>query len=165
MRCFIAAWPDARARVALARLSDDVRRRIAHRRATRADDLHLTLAFIGDLDDDVAFDLAAAIATVHFEAINWLLNRLGFFEQAGVVWAGGERTIPLDELANRMRALLDNMRIAYDQRPLVPHVTLMRGVRDFAAETISPIEWRVASVALYRSAPPNQASRYARVMR
>ena len=165
MRCFIAAWPEARARVALARLSDDVRQRIAHRRATRADDLHLTLAFIGDLNDDAAFDLADAIATLRFEPIDWQIDTLGFFAQAGVVWAGGDRIRPLADLADHVRAWLAGMHIVYDQRPLAPHVTLLRGARNFATEKISPIEWRIESVALYRSAASELASRYSRVAR
>jgi 2'-5' RNA ligase len=128
-------------------------------------DLHLTLAFIGDLDDGAAFDLAAAIAMLHFDPINWQINKLGFFQLAGVVWAGSDRTTPLDDLAHCARALLDRTSIAYDQRPWAPHVTLLRGVQAFETEEIAAIEWRIASLGLYRSAPSAKASRYAPVMR
>jgi RNA 2',3'-cyclic 3'-phosphodiesterase len=165
MRCFVAAWPDEPTRLALASLSDDVRQRIEHRRITRADDLHLTLAFIGDLVDDVAFDLADAVATLRFKAFAWQLDALGFFKEAGVVWVGATNATvrPLADLADRVRALLNQMNVAYDCKPLVPHVTLLRGVKKFAAEKVAPILWRVESIALYRSAPARQASRYVRV--
>ncbi len=167
MRCFVAAWPDKPARVALASLSDNARQRIDHRRATRADDLHLTLAFIGDLADDLAFDLADAITNLRIEPIALQLDTLGFFGEAGVVWAGaaGETTKPLAALADRLRALLDETNVAYDRRPLAPHITLLRGVKTFTAEKIAPILWRVESIGLYRSAPARNASRYARVER
>jgi 2'-5' RNA ligase len=165
MRCFIAAWPDEPTRLALASLSDDVRQRVEHRRATHADDLHLTLAFIGDLGDDIAFDLADAVAKLRFTPFAWQLDTLGFFEEAGVVWVGSadETTKPLADLAGRVRALLDQMNVAYDPRPLAPHVTLLRGVKRFAAKRVAPILWRIDSITLYRSAPARQASRYLRV--
>jgi len=165
MRCFVAAWPDEPTRLALASLSNEVRQRIEHRRATRADDLHLTLAFIGDLAEEVAFDLADSVAKLRFKPSAWQLDTLGFFEEAGVVWVGAaDKTMgPLAELAERTRALLDQMNVAYDRRPLAPHVTLLRGVKRFAAEKVVPIPWRIESIALYRSAPARQASRYVRV--
>ena len=169
MRCFVAAWPDAPARVALASLSDELRQRIEYQRATRADDLHLTLAFIGNLDDDVAFDLAGAITKLRFEPIAWQLNTLGFFEEAGVLWAGAAlQTSPLlTRLATRVRALLDAAGVTYDRKPLAPHITLLRGVKSFSTEKIDPICWRIESVALYRSAPAldSSRSRYACVKR
>ena len=167
MRCFIAAWPDAPTRLALASLSDQLRQRIEHRRATRADDLHLTLAFIGELSNDVAFDLADAIATLRFEPFTLKLDTLGFFEEARVVWSGAtdQTTKPLATLADRVRARLDQISVAYDRRPLAPHITLLRGVKNFTAEKLAPILWRIDSIALYRSAPAQHASRYARVER
>jgi 2'-5' RNA ligase len=166
MRCFIAAWPYEVTRLALASLSDDVRRRIEHRRATRVDDLHLTLAFVGDIADDVALDLADAVAKLRFKPFAWQLDTLGFFEQARVVWVGATdaTTKMLADLADRVHALLDEMNIAYDRRPLAPHVTLLRGVKRFDVETVAPILWYVDSIALYRSSPTLQASRYLRVV-
>lgn len=167
MRCFIAAWPDEPTRIALSSLSDDVRQRVEHRRVSRADDLHLTLVFIGALAEDVAFDLSDAITKLRFEPFAWQLDTLGLFKEAGVVWIGAtsDTTKPLADLAGRVRALLDQMSVAYDPRPLAPHVTLLRGVKSFAAERVAPIRWRIDSIALYRSDTARQASRYVRVAR
>ena len=88
MRCFIAAWPDEPTRLALSSASDDVRQRVEHRRVSRLDDLHLTLAFIGELADNVALDLSDAIAKLRFKPFTWQLDTLGFFKDAGVVWIG-----------------------------------------------------------------------------
>ena len=167
MRCFIAAWPDPPTRIALAAVAQDVRQRVACGRATRIDDLHLTLAFVGNLSDEKAFAVADAVATVRFRPFIWRLDTLGFFGQAGVVWVGSARkpVKPLAALAGHARAVLDELAVDYDRRPLVPHVTLLRGVRRFEVERVPPIVWRVDSIALYRSAPIGHAVRYARVMR
>lgn len=166
MRCFIAAWPDAPTHLALAALSEDVRQRIAHRRATCVEDLHLTLAFIGDLADDDARAVAQAVASMQLKTFDWPLNRLGFFAQAGVLWAGAgdEASGPLLELGDRARRLLDQMAVDFDRRALTPHVTLLRGVKQFDAEEIAPpILWRVDAVALYRSGGDRSGARYSRV--
>ena len=166
MRCFIAAWPDEPTRIALASVSDHVRQRIEHRRVSRPDDLHLTLAFIGDLAEDVALDLSDTIAKLRFTPFAWQLDTLGFFKEAGVVWLGAAgETTKLVDLSDRVRALLDQMNITYDRRPLAPHITLLRGVRSFAAEKVAPILWSINSLAVYRSDPAHQASRYMRIER
>lgn len=170
MRCFVAAWPDESAHLALAGLSEDIRRRIEHRRVTHVDDLHLTLAFIGDLSGDDAFAVAQAAARLRFKPFEWELDTLGFFEQAGVVWAGAdirnETGKPLLKLADRLRRVLNQMNVEYDRRPLAPHVTLLRGVKRFDMKHIAPpIPWRIDSIALYRSAGDRSGSRYSRVLR
>lgn len=167
MRCFVAAWPDEPTRLALRSVSDDVQKRVEHRRVSAVDDLHLTLAFIGELADDVAYELSDAIANFRFMPFTWQLDTLGFFSDAGVVWIGAaaQAAKPLAELAGRVRALLDRVSVTYDRRPLAPHVTLLRGVRNFVSEKVVPIEWHIDSIALYRSSPARQASRYTRVER
>jgi len=165
MRCFIAAWPDESTRLALSSVSDDVRKRVKHRRVSRVEDLHLTLAFIGDIATDVALDLSDALKKLRFKPFTWRPDTLGFFRDAGVVWIGsvGEPAKPLAMLADRVRALLDDKSVAYDKRPLAPHITLLRGVDTFVAEKVSPIHWRVASIALYQSDPARRLSSYVRV--
>lgn len=167
MRCFLAAWPDAPTRLALGAVLDDVRLRIAHRRAARVEDLHLTLAFIGDLDDEDAKLIARTVALTPLKAFDLQLDRLGFFREAGVLWAGtGDAgSAPLLELGNRARGLLDQMNVDYDRRALKPHVTLLRGVRQFDCEKIlAPICWRLDAIALYRSGGDRSVARYSRVV-
>lgn len=166
MRCFIAAWPDPLTRVALAAVADDVQQRVAYRRATRIDDLHLTLAFIGKLDDEDGFAVADAISKIRFSPFTWRLDTLGFFGDAGIVWIGAARkpVKPLVALADRARSVLDGFDLDYDRRPLAPHVTLLRGVQRFHVERVAPITWGIDSIALYRSAAAGEAARYTRVV-
>jgi len=163
MRCFFAAWPSAATREALAALSADLARRVEHRRAVRPDDLHLTLAFIGELDDANAAALSRAADALLITPFDWQLDTIGFFGPAGVVWAGGEAITPLVELAERLRRSLDSLKVGYDARELVPHVTLLRGAPQFAPEPITPIVWRIDSVALYRSTGSRSESIYQQV--
>lgn len=163
MRCFFAAWPHVATRAALAVISADIARRVEHRCITRPDDLHLTLAFVGDLDNADAIALSQAANALRFKPFDWQLDRIGFFEAAGAVWAGGEMVTPLLELAEKLRHVLDELKVSYDSRPLVPHVTLLRGVERFEAELIRPLSWRIDSIALYRSSGSRSQSRYTKL--
>lgn len=152
-----------------------MQQRVKHRRATKAGDLHLTVAFIGDLADGTAITVAAAIAKMPVKPFDYRLDTLGFFEDAGVVWVGGDANVsgkPLDALAARVRRLLDRLMVDYDRRAFVPHVTLLRGASRSDAQrlnaSVPPITWTIDSIALYRSgggrAEANPGSRYARVL-
>ena len=167
MRCFVAAWPDESTRIALAVLLSDYRPRVEHQRATRVDDLHLTLAFIGSLADEPALAVADAVAALSFKSFMWQPDQLGWFRQAGVVWIGSDAASPdakpLLELAQSTRQVLESAGVAYDRRPLAPHVTLLHGVRHFESVRVAPINWRVDSIALWRSTGSRTGARYARV--
>ena len=167
MRCFVAAWPGQATRVALGALSDELRRQVKHRRATDIDNLHLTLAFIGSLPEAAAAAVADAVEELDFKPIKWRIDRLGFFRDAGVVWAGADRTsnAALTSLADRARRLLDELDVDYDRKPFAPHVTLLRGVDHFTSTSLgAPIDWRVDNVALYRSSGGRSGSKYSRVL-
>lgn len=168
MRCFLAAWPDAATRLALSAVLDDVGQRVEHRRATRVDDLHLTLAFMGELADNVTPAVAQAAEALDFRPFEWRMDLLGMFKPAGVVWMGAdaesETSLRLSDLATGLRQQLDRLSVSYDDRPLVPHVTLLHGAKQFTNERIAPVTWHIDSVALYRSTGSRSAARYERVL-
>jgi 2'-5' RNA ligase len=168
MRCFVALWPDTAARTRLDHLARQLQRRLTHCRRIDARDLHLTLAFIGELDAPRAGALAAQIARLGPQPVRWTLDATGAFDGARVLWAGGPPTPALHDLAVRVRSLLEGDAIAYDRKPFVPHVTLLRGLRrddaPMAAGTIEPpIDWQAEGPVLLHSARDASGSRYAEV--
>jgi 2'-5' RNA ligase len=165
MRCFLAAWPDAAARQRCGDLTESLRPHADHGRVMRPENLHLTLAFIGDLPDAMGANVAAACAALPPLACDWQLTEIGFFARPRVLWAGGPLTPALAEIASRARALLDATQVAYDRKPFVPHVTLLRDVRRFDGprEIAPPIEWPIREVALFRSGRDERGARYFRV--
>ena len=165
MRCFIAAWPNEAVRARCAALIAELRPHAEHGRVMRPQNLHLTFAFIGDLADEAGADVAAACSTLRIERIGWRLDEIGVFRRPRVLWAGGKATAALDDLAHSCRALLDELRVAYDRKPFVPHVTLLRDVVGYSGPTTitAPIEWPIDDVALFRSGKDAQGARYVRV--
>jgi 2'-5' RNA ligase len=152
MRCFVAAWPSAATRAALARLIDALLPACPGARAMQPRNLHLTLAFIGEVDEASARRAAARCRQV--AALDWTLDRVGAFSGARVLWAAGDVTPALAAAAQRARRALDALGIDYDRKPFVPHVTLYRDVRlrfDSAALE-APLDWRTERIALYAAA-------------
>jgi 2'-5' RNA ligase len=89
--------------------------------------LHLTLSFLGDVPDDAAPRLAAALDDAARGAPTFTLEMhgVGAFpnpRRPRVVWAGSRPCPPLDALAARVRAALP----PEDDKPFRAHVTLGR---------------------------------------
>ncbi len=145
LRCFIALWPDPAARDQLDTLANRLQQNNAGSRRVAREDLHLTLAFIGALAANRAHRVAAmleAIAAPHFA---WILDRVGGFDRAHVAWAGGTEDPRLAALAQAARVGLDALQVAYDHKPFVAHVTLLRKVAHTPSpEACAPIAWSVS---------------------
>jgi RNA 2',3'-cyclic 3'-phosphodiesterase len=165
MRCFIAAWPTDETRLALDRLIAGLKGRVPEGRAMQARNLHLTLAFIGDLAPDRARDLANNCNDLPSDPCDWTIDTLGSFARARVAWAGGAVNDQLAACAARARARLDELGIPFDRKAFVPHVTLFRDVRRFdcAGPLAEPIQWHSDHVALYAADRDARGPIYRRV--
>lgn len=168
MRAFVAAWPDAATRGALARLQQSLAPRLAPARPMQPRNLHLTLAFIGEIDSSTAAIVAAAIQVAMPGTIPlaWAIDRIGCFERARVVWAGAAATPSLAAASAQVRGCLDRLAVGYDRKPFVPHVTLYRDARRFevAGPIDQPIAWHTELIALFAAARDDDGPCYRRVV-
>jgi 2'-5' RNA ligase len=167
-RFFYALRPDPRAATELGRLAARLAAGIGGR-PLAGDDVHLTLAFVGERP---AADAPALHALLIGLAPHWPplpLERLGSFGR-GLWWTGpadsrgaGEAATPQAgattgaaqppwpaRLADELHRRLDAAGIAFDRRPLHLHATLVRGARRDAngrfpalddALPIAPLHW------------------------
>jgi RNA 2',3'-cyclic 3'-phosphodiesterase len=98
-------------------------------RVMRADTLHLTLAFLGDVDEARVPELLALGARVAAgrPAFPMVLDRIGHWPHHRIDWAGCS-TVP-DELTawvEDLRAGLATTGVAFERIPFTPHLTLVR---------------------------------------
>lgn len=155
-RVFVALWPPDDVRDKLARVVQDVAAQFPAARAMQTRNLHLTLAFVGSLAATRVPEVADAIASVPVAPFDWRMDRIGAFARARVVWAGGDASEPLSDLARRIRALLDRLQVRYDPKPFAAHVTLLRDVAQVPMDPTSialPIDWHVTRATLVQSVP------------
>jgi RNA 2',3'-cyclic 3'-phosphodiesterase len=167
LRCFVALWPNEAARRALDVIASAQLQRCPQARQMRAENLHLTLAFIGALPADTVRALQPHIDALPVVPRDWTLDRLGSFGAARVLWIGGAPNAALSDLAAEVRGRLDANAITYDRKPFVPHVTLLRNLpRDAStdaainATTIATIRWPVVAPRLVVSTTSPAGVRY-----
>ena len=169
MRLFVATYPPPPA-------CDDLERRLAglnvalaagkgvNTRLARRDTWHITLAFLGEVEDERAADVHTAVgrAVDGRPASPLRLAGGGRFGRGRftLLWVGVQGD-GLDELARSVRRELKRARLPFDDKPFKPHLTVARpgdrldraavdADRAALAEYRGP-EWRAGTVELIRS--------------
>ncbi len=116
-----------------------------------ADNLHLTLAFIGEVDPRQADDLDAALSGVSAPRFDLTLKGCGCFGDRSphALWAGVEANPALDHLQAKVESALRRAGGDIERRRFTPHVTLayLRGAGPDAAAA-----W-VSAHGLFRDGP------------
>ena len=98
-------------------------------RWTPAENMHLTLRFIGDIDEVTAADAAEALDDVRAPGLDIALEGVGAFARGrnpSLLWAGVARTPALVHLHKRIESALVRAGLAPEDRKYTPHVTLAR---------------------------------------
>jgi 2'-5' RNA ligase len=93
------------------------------------DQQHLTLRFIGEVDNGVTRDIVETLATVPAMPFQLTLRGLGHFPPRGeprVLWVGVEKNAELGRLKRRIDRALREAGVAPESRKFAPHVTLAR---------------------------------------
>lgn len=131
-------------------------------RRTRDDSIHLTLAFVGDVDSVRLAELMAPPAELTVARFTLTLDCWGCWPRNGIAWVAPSRVPdPLRELGARMEAWLRDAAFEMDDRPFNPHVTLVRKAQCAPLPDSTPkIQWQVEDFVLVRSAPASDGSRY-----
>jgi 2'-5' RNA ligase len=102
----------------------------------RDDQLHLTLAFIGEVPDRYLIDIADILSGIDIHPFELVLKGVGFFGKPGkpkILWAGVEDKKPLLHLHEKVNHALQEMGLEVETRKFTPHVTLARFRRDSTA--------------------------------
>ena len=175
MRLFVAAWPDDETRRRLAGLQQELGR-TRGLRFVGPSRWHVTLRFLGEVDDDAVDALADALVTALAHVPGPVECRLG----PGTAWFTGVRVLQLpaagvDGLAAAVRAAtLPLVPEAADPTPpFNGHLTLARakgrrlGVAALGEMSDIPFEaaFAVPAIDLIRSEPSPDGHRYTTVVR
>lgn len=130
MRLFVALEIPVPVREALAALLRELRPLAPQVKWVRAENLHVTLKFIGEVPSQKAEGIRAALAQFRTEgAFDLRFRGLGFFpneKRPRVFWAGIECDSRLARLAAEIEAKLEPLGIARESRAFSPHLTLAR---------------------------------------
>lgn len=163
-RLFFALWPDDETRRALAGLSR-VRLPSGSGRPVAAENLHLTLVFLGSVDSGVRACAEQAAERLSGRAFALEFRHIGYWRRSQVLCAVPD-CIPdaLSGLVSSLSSALVQCGHEPESRPFRAHLTLARKLRGFVGETThAPICWRVGDFHLLASETLPQGARYRRL--
>jgi 2'-5' RNA ligase len=161
VRLFFALRPDEGVRAQLAHWSRELHA-VCGGRPTRGENLHLTLAFLGNVEDARAAEVGRAADEVAPRAATLVLDTPGCWKHNRIAWAGAS-AVPgeLNAMVVELRNALTRSGIAFDAKPFASHVTLLRDAREpRTMPALAPIDWRLDGFALVRSVTLPRGSRY-----
>ena len=117
-------------------LPEDLRRRLEMLRGglpgarwQSAEQMHLTLRFIGEVDGAAFAEIGDALGHVESDAFSLTLEGVGHFPSRGrvrILWAGAAPNPALMRLRERTEAAVTGLGFEPDGRNYAPHVTLAR---------------------------------------
>ncbi len=159
MRLFLALWPPREAAEALHAWALHACRATGGR-ATGAESIHLTLAFLGDIDAGRLLELKDLQAAG--EAHPLPIEQTRHWARKRIVWAGPRRTPDaLGVLAGTLSAQLAQRSFRMEPRPFAAHVTLIRKTRGSGALPALPeVAWLVREFLLVHSQLTAEGPRY-----
>ena len=162
MRLFVAICFSAQTRDALSSAVDALRAQ-GQGHFSPVENLHLTLAFLGEVDHADA--VVSAIQKVESPTFSLQFDGIGQF--GNLYWAGIRENDALRALQAQLMAHLKAAGFSFEEREFSPHITLARRYtprRDFSATAIeqilSQIEEPVREIALMRSFPQENGAHY-----
>lgn len=122
MRLFIAVQFSEDMLNALLDVQSEMKAFDVRGRYSPPENLHLTLAFIGEYGNPD--DVIDALNSVPFEPFPLRLDGLGNF--GDLYWAGIADNPPLTTFVKRLRHALADRNIPFDRKRFSPHITLLR---------------------------------------
>lgn len=152
MRLFIAICFDDNMMDALSEIQDDLRRCGVKGNYTPRENLHMTLAFIGEYDDP-----EQVVEVMQKELLRSFSVKLsGYRPFKDMFFADFEENDDLRDYVKRLRQALLDEEIPFDRKKFLPHVTLIRRAdctkgKAFLPEFQDSESMRVNGISLMKS--------------
>lgn len=149
MRVFIAVEFSEETLNYFESLQEELKKEIRGRSMSR-NNLHMTLAFLGDVEFDKIQELIKAFKKITFPPISLTTKSLNTFGEGTLVVSFFDEPI-LTEYRNRIVQLLSDLSIKYDEKRFVPHLTLFRKSNKKIYREITPYCAIIKNVHIFSS--------------
>ena len=134
---FFALWPDNRQRDRMRDFISPVAKLIEGR-ATDRREWHITLAYIGDLDERFIAELQESASAIQFEPFRLRLDRLEFWPRPKIAALVPPRIPPEHEkLVETLRGIIIAAGLEPAVRVYRPHITVVRNARTFETQRLA----------------------------
>jgi 2'-5' RNA ligase len=165
-RIFFAIWPDNDAQKQLAGLAKQLRlESLCGGRKIKAENIHLTLVFVGKVYPDnlkALYDAGDRIKQSGSPAFDLVIDEIRYWKHSHIVYLA-PREVPhaLANLVNALREAISTAGFSLEQRVYAPHITLVRNAFcQPLPELGEPIVWRVREWTLVKSEQTGNGSVY-----
>jgi 2'-5' RNA ligase len=156
MRSFIAINLNNSAKDSLM----DVIRRLKENNArgnfSRRDNLHITLAFLGEISPARATEAKRVMDSIHSAPFELILSGFGNFSDT--YWIGSDKNEALNRMQNALSSELRNSGFSIENREFKPHLTICREAvfengfdKKAFKESIEPVHMNVDHISLMKS--------------
>jgi len=149
-RLFFALWPDEATRQRLLQLSATLQLPGAKR--IRPENLHVTLAFLGNVDEQLLPALEEQVEGIPVPGFSLLFDQLDYWRRPGIVCLTCSKPVPqVLQLAQGLSEICSGLGITLDGREFRAHVTLARHVRGKPEVRLEPLPWPADDFVLVES--------------
>jgi 2'-5' RNA ligase len=171
MRLFVGLAIDEAVKETLERLTLRLRAKDDGLRWSTTDQWHVTLIFLGEVDDEARARLVRELRGVRQPSLKLRIQRLGTFERVGILHAEVEVSQELLRLYEAVAAAVKRSGLEVEDRPYRAHITLARARNKDGRKTIARLrssterqrvsaQWEAAEFLLYESQLSPGGSRY-----
>ena len=171
MRLFVGLAIDEAVKETLERLTLRLRTKDDGLRWSTRDQWHVTLVFLGEVEDDARARLVRELAAVQRPALMLRMEQLGVFERAGILHAEVEVSSELLRLYEAVAGAVRRVGLEVEERPYRAHMTLARSrnrdgrktmerLRRSAEQQRLSARWKATEFLLYESQLSPSGSRY-----
>lgn len=160
-RLFFALWPEPELQKSWADWAQQVLL-AGNGRLIPAQNLHITLFFLGEVTEDRQQCVEEVANAVHIPRFTLNLERFGYWRRPQVIWLAPVATpVALQRLISQLQQGLERCGFKPDPRPFEAHLTLARKVRQGPqAANPDPMTWPVDRFVLVRSQLEASGSQY-----
>jgi len=154
MRLFIAVNFNDDTKNNLLALRDELRTNSARGNFTLPENIHITLAFLGECNAKQVETIKSVMDATSFKPFDLIIERIGRFKRGGddIWWAGVREDNTLLDLQRNLNNKLCAEGFQLDNRKYSPHITLGREiVTDANPKQIEPFGETVSNIELMKS--------------
>jgi 2'-5' RNA ligase len=117
--------------------------------------LHVTLVFLGQVDEDTALAIRQCASGIIAEPFELTFDRLSYWSKPKILCLTCQQLTTADGgapmLVKKLTAAAASRGLETDSRPYLPHITLARHARYLPDIKIEPIIWRAETFCLVES--------------
>ncbi|MDO8825669.1 RNA 2',3'-cyclic phosphodiesterase [Methylophaga sp.] len=163
-RYFFALSPDLNSRMQIQHIMKRLPEDKALKLQTTAN-LHQTLLFLGQLDQQQINALLAGTESLRFPEIHMQFDHLSYWDTPKIFCLTSRApSAELFDLVNKLQQIASDADIAIDIKPYQPHITLARKAKQAVPVAIAPVRFRAQELVLMKSVSTDHGPQYYPVM-